>query len=88
MISSRVVDDTCEITVEDRGIGFSEGDIEKIFEPFVRLHGSDIYEGTGMGLTTCKKIVDRHGGEIMARSKPECGSIFVVHLPLHHNSGQ
>ena len=87
-ISSRVVDDVCEITVEDRGIGFSEGDMEKIFEPFVRLHGSGIYEGTGMGLTTCKKIVARHGGEIMARCKPECGSIFVVHLPRRHNSGR
>ncbi|MEN8134975.1 MAG: ATP-binding protein [Thermodesulfobacteriota bacterium] len=88
MISSRIIDDVCEITVEDNGIGFSEGDLERIFEPFVRLHGSDIYEGTGMGLTTCKKIVSRHGGEIMARGKPEYGSIFVVHLPLHHKSGQ
>jgi PAS domain S-box-containing protein len=87
-ISSRVVDDVCEITVEDSGIGFSEGDLERIFEPFVRLHGCDIYEGTGMGLTTCKKIVARHGGEITAQCKSESGSIFVVHLPRRQNSGQ
>jgi light-regulated signal transduction histidine kinase (bacteriophytochrome) len=87
-ISSRVVDDVCEITVEDNGIGFNEGDMERIFEPFVRLHGRDIYEGTGMGLTTCKKIVARHGGEIMAHGKPECGAVFVVRLPLRHHSGK
>ncbi len=86
-ISSRVDDDFCEITVEDNGIGFNAEDLQRIFEPFVRLHGSESYDGTGMGLTTCKKIVDRHGGQIMARCKPECGSIFIVHLPLRHNSG-
>lgn len=87
-ISSRLVDDFCEITVEDNGIGFSEGDLERIFEPFVRLHGSEMFDGSGMGLTTCKKIVARHGGEIMARCKPESGSILVVHLPLRQNPGQ
>lgn len=81
-ISSRVIDDVCEITVDDSGIGFSEGDIERIFEPFVRLHSNGMYEGTGIGLTTCKKIVERHGGEIVARCKPESGAIFVIHLPL------
>jgi len=83
-ISSRIVGEVCEIAVEDNGIGFDEADMEKIFEPFVRLHGRDIYEGTGMGLTTCKKIVTRHDGEILAHSKPESGATFIVRLPLRH----
>jgi PAS domain S-box-containing protein len=87
-ISSQVVDDFCEISVDDNGIGFSEDDLERIFEPFVRLHGGDTYEGTGMGLTTCKKIVARHNGEILALSKPANGATFIVRLPLHHQPDQ
>lgn len=81
-ISSRVLGDFCEITVEDNGIGFEEKDVERIFEPFVRLQYRKNSEGAGMGLATCKKIVLRHGGEIMARSKPGSGAAFVVKLPL------
>lgn len=88
-ISSRRADDFCEIFVEDNGIGFEESDLKKIFEPFVRLHGRGSYSGSGMGLTTCKKIVERHGGEIFARCKPEAGAIFVIRLPLREaKSGQ
>ena len=72
----------CEITVQDNGIGFSEEEAARIFQPFVRLHGRDKYEGSGMGLTTCEKIVARHGGGITARSRPGQGSIFIVQLPL------
>lgn len=85
-ISSRVVGNSCEIKVEDNGIGFNEKDGERIFEPFVRLHGLDKYEGTGMGLTTCKKIVARHGGEITAQGKLERGAVFVVRFPLPDNN--
>ena len=84
IITSRIVGDICEISVEDNGIGFNEEDVKKIFEPFVRLHGRDVYDGSGMGLTTCQKIVNRHGGEIVARSKPGDGAVFIIRLPLHH----
>ncbi len=70
------------IVVEDNGIGFEEQYIERVFAPFHRLHGrSSPYEGTGMGLAICKKIVERHGGSITAESEPGKGSTFIVRLP-------
>ncbi|MCX5863742.1 MAG: PAS domain S-box protein [Deltaproteobacteria bacterium] len=71
-----------EITVQDNGIGFEERNAERIFQPFVRLHGRHEYEGTGIGLATCEKIVARHGGRITAKSSPGEGSIFIIQLPL------
>jgi signal transduction histidine kinase len=73
---------SCSIVVEDNGIGFEEEFAERIFAPFQRLHGrSSPFEGTGMGLAICRKIVERHGGSIIARSVPEKGSTFIVTLP-------
>lgn len=73
---------SCRITVEDNGIGFEEKYLDRIFAPFQRLHGRDSqYEGTGMGLAICKKIVERHGGSISARSEPGNGARFVVSFP-------
>ena len=71
------------IVVEDSGIGFEEQHLERIFAPFQRLHGkSSQYEGTGMGLAICKKIVERHGGSITARSVPGRGASFIINLPV------
>ena len=74
-----------EIMVEDNGIGFDEKYLDRIFRPFERLHSWGEYEGTGMGLATCEKIVLRHGGEITARSKPGEGSTFYIRLPCRSN---
>jgi PAS domain S-box-containing protein len=73
----------CEILVEDNGIGFEEKYLDRIFLPFHRLHGrSSEYEGVGMGLAICKKIVERHGGEITAKSRLGRGTTFIVTLPV------
>lgn len=72
----------CQIFVEDNGIGFDEKYLDRIFNAFQRLHGRSEYEGTGMGLAICRKIVERHDGSITARSIPNEGSIFIVALPL------
>jgi signal transduction histidine kinase len=74
----------CQIWVEDNGIGFDEKYLDRIFEPFQRLHGRGEYEGTGMGLAICRKIVERHGGAITAQSAPGRGATFVVTLPVQH----
>jgi signal transduction histidine kinase len=71
-----------EVTVEDNGIGFEQKYVDRIFAPFERLHGRSEYEGTGMGLAICRKIVERHGGSITARSIPNQGSKFIVTVPL------
>jgi len=72
----------CELTVQDNGIGFDEKYLDKIFAVFTRLHGRQEYEGTGIGLAVCRRIADRHGGTITARSKPGEGATFIVRLPL------
>jgi PAS domain S-box-containing protein len=71
------------ITVEDNGIGFDEKYLDKIFTVFQRLHGRAEYEGSGIGLAVCRKIVERHYGSITAESKPGFGSKFIFRLPSH-----
>jgi signal transduction histidine kinase len=72
----------CRITVHDNGIGFDEKYLDRIFQVFQRLHGRNEYEGSGVGLAICRKIVERHGGTITARSRSGEGATFVVTLPL------
>lgn len=73
-----------QITVEDNGIGFKEEYAERIFGVFQRLHDKNEYEGTGIGLSICKKIVECHGGSITAKSVPDQGTKFIVMLPAKH----
>ena len=77
---------TYRIFVQDNGIGFDEKYVDKIFSPFQRLHGRSAYEGTGMGLAICRKIIERHGGSITARSDPGKGSTFILTLPVKHGA--
>ena len=74
--------DVCRIEVRDNGLGFEEKFSERIFMPFERLHARGKYEGTGMGLAVCRRIAERHGGSIVARSQPGEGSSFIVRLPV------
>ena len=69
------------IRVEDNGIGFDEKYLDRLFQPFQRLHGRHEYEGTGMGLAICRKIVERHSGTLTARSSPGKGAMFLIALP-------
>jgi signal transduction histidine kinase len=71
-----------QILVKDNGIGFDEKYLDRIFTMFQRLHNKGEYEGTGVGLAICRKIVDRHAGTITARSSPGEGTTFVVTMPV------
>lgn len=94
-VSAALVNDTlpagetlpiCRVTVEDCGIGFDEKYLDRIFAVFQRLHGRNEYEGTGIGLAVCRKIVERHGGSITATSTLGEGAVFVVSLPVQQVS--
>jgi len=80
-IFGEIVEGTCRISIADNGIGFDEKYLDKIFQPFQRLHTGKEYSGTGIGLAICSKIVDRHQGTITATSVVGRGSTFTVTLP-------
>ena len=80
--SQKQKDRFCRITVQDNGIGFDEKYLDHIFKVFQRLHGRDEYEGSGIGLAICRKIVQRHGGGITAESKPGKGATFSITFPV------
>ena len=73
--------DHLEIRIEDNGIGFDEKHLNRIFKPFERLHSPGTFEGTGMGLSICQKIVLHHKGSITAQSVLGQGSTFILTLP-------
>lgn len=76
------IDEYYDITVADNGIGFEAEYADRIFEIFNRLHDRQQFEGTGIGLAICKKIVERHGGKLLAEGEPGKGAKFHIYLPV------
>jgi signal transduction histidine kinase len=69
-------------SVADNGIGIPEAHLKRVFEPFVRLNGTGNRKGSGLGLATCKKVVERHGGIVWCESKPGRGTTFFFTLAM------
>ena len=85
VISGKVIrnqKDYFRLIIKDNGIGFEQEDAERIFHSFARLNAREEYEGTGLGLSLCKKIVDRHRGFLSATGKPGLGAEFTILLPM------
>lgn len=85
---AELCDEEVTIVVEDNGIGFDDKHNERIFEMFQRLHGRNGYEGTGVGLALCRRIIDRHGGTIAATGEPDGGAKFFISLSKYHYNSE
>ena len=81
-ISSRMDADACTISVQDNGIGIPEQYLDQVFGIFRRLHNRGQFDGTGIGLAICEKIVEQMGGKIRAESEEGVGTTFVITLPV------
>ena len=76
-----------QITIKDNGIGFENKYADRIFGVFQRLHGRKEYSGTGIGLSICQRIIDRHNGKIKAESSCGEGATFIITLPIKQKNG-
>jgi signal transduction histidine kinase len=86
LVAKPVRKDSWDINISDNGIGLDADQREKIFQPFVRLHGRSAFAGSGIGLAICERIVARHNGKIKVGCSGEMGSTFQVTLPMKQDS--
>lgn len=87
LVKTQVLGNYHVFTLRDNGIGFSDEHAGRIFHTFTRLNSKDKYEGTGLGLSLCRKIVKRHNGYIIARGQEGIGAQFLVILPEDQQQG-
>jgi PAS domain S-box-containing protein len=85
-ISAKVSEHGLELNVQDNGIGMREDQLDKIFDMFKRLHTRKEYDGSGLGLSICRRIAELHGGKVTVTSDLGHGSCFTLALPRHRSS--
>lgn len=82
LLRSELIDGEWRISLRDNGIGIEQSDTERVFEVFKRLHPTDRYPGSGIGLSVCKRIIERHRGRIWAEPNADAGTSFYFTLPV------
>jgi len=81
-VRSNVTMDEHIVEISDNGVGFAEKESDKLFAPFYRLHSAEEFEGSGIGLATVRRIIERHGGRVWANAVLSKGAVFSFSLPL------